>query len=145
MTQKEIETKVTELRDIYADRRRDLIAHFETKIQEVETSIAEEDVNYNEIHIALLRKYDDLLTKNNELQRQGLPYYSEERDAVQKEMRETKIQLKEERAKHEAFIFELIAKMKGLKNELQENLFNNARMRAKAKKELWAKLEKVEN
>ena len=145
MTQKEIETKVTELRDIYADRRRDLIAHFETKIQEVETSIAEEDVNYNEIHIALLRKYDDLLTKNNELQRQGLPYYSEERDAVQKEMRETKIQLKEERAKHEAIISELTAKLKGLKKEYQQNLFNNARMREKAKKELWAKLEKVEN
>ena len=145
MTQKEIETKVTELRNIYADRRRDLIAHFETKIQEVETSIAEEDVNYNEIHIALLRKYDDLLTKNNELQRQGLPYYSEERDAVQKEMRETKIQLKEERAKHEAIISELTAKLKGLKKEYQQNLFNNARMRDKAKKELWAKLEKVEN
>ena len=145
MTQKEIETKVTELRNIYADRRRDLIAHFETKIQEIETSISEEGIKYNEIHIALLRKYDDLLTKNNELQRQGLPYYSEERDAVQKEMRETKIQLKEERAKHEAIISELTAKLKGLKKEYQQNLFNNARMREKAKKELWAKLVKIEN
>ena len=145
MTQKEIETKVTELRNIYADRRRDLIAHFETKIQEIETSISEEDIKYNEIHIALHRKYDDLLTKDNELQRQGLLYYSEERDAVQKEMRETKIQLKEERAKHEAFISESIAKLKKLKKEYQQNLFNNARMREKAKKELWTKLEKVEN
>ena len=145
MTQKEIETKVTELRNIYADRRKDLIAHFETKIQEIETSISEEANKYNKIHIALLRKYDDLSTKDNELQRQGLLYYSKERDAVQKEMRETKIQLKEERAKHEAIVSELTAKLKGLKKEYQQNLFNNARMRDKAKKELWAKLEKVEN
>ena len=56
MTQKEIETKVTELRNIYAARRQDLIAHFEPKIQEIETSITEEDNKYNEIHIGLHKK-----------------------------------------------------------------------------------------
>lgn len=145
MTQKEIETKVTELRNIYAARRQDLISHFETKIQEIETSITEEDIKYNEIHIALHRKYNDLVTKDSELQRKGLQHYSEERDAVQKEMREIKIQLKEERAKHMAFISGSTANLKKLKKEYQQNLFNNARMREKAKKELWAKLEKIDN
>lgn len=40
---------------------------------------------------------------------------------------------------------ESIVKLKKLKKEYQQNLFNNARMREKAKKELWAKLVKVEN
>lgn len=145
MTQIEIETKVTELKNIYSDRRRDLIAHFTPKIEECQKAIKELKIKYDEIHIELHRQYSDLVLQDSELNRKGLAYYSQEREAVQTKMREIKIQLKEERTKYETADLELATTLKKVKQELQNNLFNNARMRNKAKEELWSHYDKKQN
>ena len=145
MTQKEIEKQITEINNMYADRRKDLNNHFTSEIAKREIEMKELRAKHDETSIELQRKYSELLTKDNELLRQGFTYYSIERDAVQGKMREIKLQIKENRAKFRSTDHALATAIRNLKAELQSNLANNAHMREAAKKELWAKLVKVEN
>lgn len=145
MTQKEIEKQITEINNMYADRRKDLNNHFTSEIAKREIEMKELRAKHDETSIELQRKYSELLTKDNELLRQGFTYYSIERDAVQGKMREIKLQIKENRAKFRSTDLALATAIRNLKAELQSNLANNAHMRENAKKELWAKLEKIDN
>lgn len=142
MTQREFDIKMAEINILYSERKETLIAQFESELQEIDQFISDEKHKYDINVINLHHKCNDLVEQDCELQRQGLTHYSEERNAVQTKMRGIKLQLQTECANNRALLSELYAKRRATEKELHQKLLNNDLMKQKAKKKLWAKLDR---
>ena len=142
MTQKELEDKLREIKIIYGDRSRDLIAAHQPKITEIEGEIETAKTEHDQKVIDLHEEYQKLNTQEVEFRRQGLTHLSAEVDNIRRQKDDNKNRT---RRLHLAFnqkMHELKIRLSAAKIELNTALCNNAQLRNKAKREVCEKLNK---
>lgn len=142
MTQKELEDKLREIKIIYGDRSRDLIAAHQPKITEIEGEIETAKTEHDQKVIDLHEEYQKLNTQEVEFRRQGLTHLSAEVDNIRRQKDDNKNRT---RRLHLAFnqkMHELKIRLSAAKIELNTALGNNAQLRNKAKREVCEKLNK---